>query len=125
MDCFIRIPYVILSDPATYEQLIEIITFLVSFGRMGYRLKGYSLYVTGVYIISLRVYTDVCSSAACHSSNDFPSQVAKLTIFTLSINKINFDYLKYEPQDNLNVFNIIKLKTFHNEKSVAFMLCVS
>ncbi len=45
-------------------------------------------------------------------------QVAKVITFPLSINKINFDHLKYEPQDNHKVFNNIKLETLNTKNGL-------
>ncbi len=59
----------------------------------------------------------------CQNSNDF--QVSKVTTFPLSVNKVNFDHLIYELQDNHNVFNNnIKLKTL-TLKSGLNLCCVS
>ncbi len=51
-------------------------------------------------------------------------QVAKVTIYPLSVNKTNYDHLIYEPQCTHKVFKNIKLKTYETEKWVKFLsLC--
>ncbi len=49
-------------------------------------------------------------------------EVAKMTTFPLSVNKINFDYLIHEAQDIDKAFTNIKLQTL---KSGSHFVCVS
>ncbi len=63
------------------------------------------------------------SAVALHVITAMIVQVAKVTTFPFSFDKINFDHRSYEPKDNHKV--IIKLKTLNTEKWVEFMLCVS
>ncbi len=49
-------------------------------------------------------------------------QVDKVTSVPLSLNEINFDHLRYEPQDTHKVCKYIKLNIFKNEKWVEFLL---
>ncbi len=51
-------------------------------------------------------------------------QVAKMTIYPLSVNKINCDHPIYKPEDTHKVFKNIKLKAFKTETWVKFLtLC--
>ncbi len=68
------------------------------------------------------IYCALMSAVAFHVIMAMIFQVAKLTVFRLSVNKINFDNLIYEHQDTHKVFKNIKLKI---GRWVKCMLCVS
>ncbi len=46
-------------------------------------------------------------------------------MFSLSVNKINFDHPIYELQDNHKVFKDIKLKTFTTKMCQIYIVCVT
>ncbi len=50
--------------------------------------------------------------------------VAKVTMFSFSVNRINFDHLIYEPQDINKVFKNIKLKSLNTKKGPISIECV-
>ncbi len=61
------------------------------------------------------------SAVALHIRMAMVFQVDKATTFPLSVNKIDFDHLRYEPQDTHKVGKYIKCKICKTEKWVAFL----
>ncbi len=56
---------------------------------------------------------DLMCAMALHVILAIIFQVAKMTIFPLSVNKINFVHLIYEPQEIYKGFTIIKLNIYY------------